>query len=145
MMALKGRKTHFSFSSAPIWAREGFAKKLLFFNRAMFCSCRLIQEMGRGALWGQKGKPLQGLITNGHSSTTFVDICREKDATNRTFKAQCAKTHCTDIPKWETGSGCWLLTVDKNWQKKCVKETKQIILVWKTTNSHGTRRWFLKN
>ena len=27
MMALKGRKTHFSFSSAPIWAREGFAKK----------------------------------------------------------------------------------------------------------------------
>ena len=35
-------------------------------------------------------------------------------AEKKDFKAQCAKTHCTDVPKWETGSGCWLLTDDKS-------------------------------
>ena len=140
MMALKGRKTHFSFSSAPIWAREGFAKKLLFFKGDVLQLQTDTRDGERRAV-----RPKIGVRPKRETAAGFKSQLDIRRPLLLTFAERKISKHNVQRPtalmfrngRLAVGAGCWQMTkVDRKgvWKKPNKLFWSSVFRAWKTTN-----------
>ena len=136
MMALKGRKTHFSFSWAPIWAREGFAKKLLFFKGDVLQLQTDTRDGERRAV-----RPKIGVRPKRETAAGFKSQLDIRRPLLLTFAERKISKHNVQRPtalmfrngRLAVGAGCWQMTkVDRKsvWKKpnKLFWSERQLIM-----------------